>query len=354
MTKFYYIMKPDLIDAATAFAVEDYLLTLPIFDNSRCFLAWRTPPTVMIGRYQNPWGEVHFDQLEKNDVELIRRQTGGGTIFTDPGSIQFSFISSRKHRGSDAKQENINFKRFLEPVMTALNELGYPVEMDKRNDLLLEGAKFCGNAQYLINNKVLHHGSLLYDSDLDLMFKLLQPPSYKLESKGIKSVRQRVMNLSDYAGVRPVNNNLFFNKFAVAAINKAADDGNELEAFHLSEADKKNIRDIRHQKYKSYKWNYSNSSSCTIKNEIRADAGRVTSYICIDEGRIESIHLEGDFFCQNSEQLAQVIDRYVGSMYDPTTMRDLITNLDENKLLFRIDKNHLFDLFFPEQAAQQT
>jgi len=344
-------MMPDLIDASTAFALEDYLLTLPIFDNSRCFLAWRTPPTVMIGRYQNPWGEVHFDQLEKNNIQLIRRQTGGGAIFTDPGSIQFNFISSRQHRNSGEKQKQIDFKRFLTPVESALRELGYPVEMDQRNDLLIEGAKFCGNAQHFYGNKVLHHGSLLYNSDLDLMFNVLQPPAYKLESKGIQSARQRVMNLADYTKVRPVNNSLFFNKFAVAAINKATLDGNILEAFHLSEADKKIIRDIRHQKYLSKNWNFSNSPACTIKNEIKRDAGRVTSFIAIEEGKIQTINLEGDFFCQDNEQLARILDQYVGKIYDPSTMHRLTEELNQHKLIFGFDQDDLYTLFFPKETS---
>ena len=348
MTKFYYIMMPDLIDASTAFALEDYLLTLPIFDNSRCFLAWRTPPTVMIGRYQNPWGEVHFDQLEKNNIQLIRRQTGGGAIFTDPGSIQFSFISSRQHRNSGEKQKQIDFKRFLTPVESALRELGYPVEMDQRNDLLIEGA----NSVAMLSTSTAikcYITALLYNSDLDLMFNVLQPPAYKLESKGIQSARQRVMNLADYTKFDP-SIIVYFQQFAVAAINKATLDGNILEAFHLSEADKI-IRDIRHQKYLSKNWNFSNSPACTIKNEIKRDAGRVTSFIAIEEGKIQTINLEGDFFCQDNEQLARILDQDVGKIYDPSTMHRLTEELNQHKLIFGFDQDDLYTLFFPKETS---
>ncbi len=155
------------------------------------FLFWRTKPSLMLGRYQNAAAEIDEAYAKQRDISIVRRLSGGGTIYTDPGSWQFSFIRREK-------EKRIDFESFVQPVLNALRQLGFDAYKSERNDLLIDGKKFCGNAQYHCAERVLHHGSLLFSTDLEEMARTLTVGSDKLRVKGIRSVRQRVANLRDY------------------------------------------------------------------------------------------------------------------------------------------------------------
>ena len=167
-------------------AVEEYL-----FRNERedvCML-WQNEPTVVIGKNQNAFAEVALDTLQRDGVHLARRITGGGAVYHDLGNVNFSFISTNN------AETGLDFARFTAPILTALSALGIRAELSGRNDLLLDGQKFSGNAQYTADGRTLHHGTLLFDTDLTALARYLRPDEEKLKSKGIKSVRSRVTNL---------------------------------------------------------------------------------------------------------------------------------------------------------------
>lgn len=179
-----YIQTPKR-DAAFYFALEDLLLKA----EGDYLLLWQVPPTIMVGRYQNIYEEMNAQRAKEDHVAMIRRHTGGGAIYTNEHSLQYSIITNN---------ESIDFRCYLEPVVQALKKLGVAVEYNSRNDLAIEQLKISGSAQCVSNRRLLHHGSLLYDMDFDEMTRYLTPPAYKMESKGIKSVRQRVTNIRPY------------------------------------------------------------------------------------------------------------------------------------------------------------
>ena len=156
-----------------------------------CML-WQNEPTVVIGKNQNAFVEVDTDALQRDGVHLARRITGGGAVYHDLGNVNFSFIS--KQNG----ETGLDFARFTAPILKALASLGVHAELSGRNDLLLDGQKFSGNAQYSANGRTLHHGTLLFDADLAALGRYLRPDEEKLKSKGISSVRSRVTNLAPH------------------------------------------------------------------------------------------------------------------------------------------------------------
>ncbi|MBE6630467.1 MAG: lipoate--protein ligase [Ruminococcaceae bacterium] len=170
-------------------AVEEYL-----FRNEQedVFMLWQNEPTVVIGKNQNAFAEVELDALRQDGVHLARRITGGGAVYHDLGNVNFSFISAQ------STQTGLDFAGFTAPILAALHSLGVNAELSGRNDLLLEGKKFSGNAQHTANGRTLHHGTLLFDSDLSALSRYLRPDEEKLKSKGIKSVRSRVTNLKPF------------------------------------------------------------------------------------------------------------------------------------------------------------
>ena len=170
-------------------AVEEYLFRHETDDV--CML-WQNAHTVVIGKNQNAFAEVDVDALRRDGVHLARRITGGGAVYHDLGNVNFSFISANN------AETGLDFARFTAPILKALASLGVHAELSGRNDLLLDGQKFSGNAQYSAEGRTLHHGTLLFDADLSVLARYLRPDEEKLKSKGIKSVRSRVTNLKPH------------------------------------------------------------------------------------------------------------------------------------------------------------
>ena len=170
-------------------AVEEYLFR---HEKDDVCMLWQNAHTVVIGKNQNAFAEVDIDALQRDGVYLARRITGGGAVYHDLGNVNFSFISAQ------SGETGLDFAKFTAPILKALASLGIHAELSGRNDLLLDGQKFSGNAQYSANGRTLHHGTLLFDADLTVLPRYLRPDEDKLKSKGIKSVRSRVTNLKPY------------------------------------------------------------------------------------------------------------------------------------------------------------
>lgn len=166
-------------------AVEEYLFR---HATEAIFMLWQNDRTVVIGKNQNPYVELELDFIRAEGIRVARRITGGGAVYHDMGNVNFSFISPK---GTDG----IDFAAYCTPIIQALQSLGATVELSGRNDLLLAGKKVSGNAQHASGGRVLHHGTLLYDSDLTVLSRALRPDEEKLRAKAVRSVSSRVTNL---------------------------------------------------------------------------------------------------------------------------------------------------------------
>ena len=173
------------------FALEEYLIEHKDLGDDEIFLFWRTNPTIMVGRYQNTYSEINEKYVKENNINVVRRNSGGGTIYTDMGAWQFTFIKK------NYKEEGISFDKFIGPIVDALQKQGIDANFNSRNDLLIGNRKFSGNAQYRKNNAMLHHGSILFNTDIQAMVKSITVAEDKIIAKGIKSVRERVINISE-------------------------------------------------------------------------------------------------------------------------------------------------------------
>ena len=171
-------------------ATEDWIFR-ELDPDTRTLFLWRNADTVVIGRHQNPWVECKVGAMNDDGVYLARRQSGGGAVFHDLGNTNFTFLSS-----SDAYRQEENF----EIIVSALARFGVRAERSGRNDVLVDGRKVSGSAFKHTKERSFHHGTLLIDADLGRLNDYLNPNKKKLVAKGIKSVRSRVANLTEYAG----------------------------------------------------------------------------------------------------------------------------------------------------------
>lgn len=309
------------------FALEYYLITEKQLPGDVIFLFWRTEPTLMVGKYQNTLEEINVEYAQENQMHVVRRITGGGTIYTDMGGWQFSFIT----KGTD---KQIDFSRYTEPIITALNGIGVAAEFNSRNDLVIAGKKFSGNAQCMLNGHVLHHGSLLFDTNLDQMEKCLNVKEHKIVSKGIKSVRGRVTNISDHTPQHIDSKN--FKKYMVESILGSSGGRYELT---LDDIDKVNA--IADEKFRTWQWNYGASPKFNITKVGQFDGGRVEFKLEVNRGIIEGCHIYGDFF--GSDDIELLTKKLIGCKY---TIESIRAALNEVKNAFyNIKTDELLEMF---------
>ena len=263
-------------------AAEQYLLDTKQGD---IFMLWRNERAVIIGKNQNAYSELDLDFVEKENIKVVRRLTGGGAVFHDIGNINFSFIVSGEENAT------LDFVRFTNPIIEAISELGVNnICLSGRNDILIDGKKISGNAQSCYNNKTLHHGTLLYSSDLSMLSGALKVDEEKIKSKGIKSVRNRVSNIKDYLS-QDMDTKEFMDYLERYISNK-----NNCEVVDFTDEDIKNIQELADQKYSTWEWNFGKSKEFSTLKRKRYPFGSVGVNLTLENGIIKQLKIYGDFF----------------------------------------------------------
>lgn len=311
------------------FALEYFLMREKNLPNDKIFMFWRTEPTCMIGRYQNTIAEINERHIKENNIQVVRRITGGGTIYTDLGCWQYSFIN----RG---KAEQIEFKKYLEPIVEALKQIGIKAEFNSRNDLAIDGKKISGNAQCMCNGYTLHHGTLLFESDLEELVKSLRVDDYKIISKGIKSVKERVTNISEHL---PIDVDIEeFKSLMVKNIMKSSL-GFEKKEYVLTSADIKRINEISKELFETWDWNYGKSPKFNIVKTTRFAGGKVEFKFDVNKGIIEACSIYGDFF--GDVDRTKLYDDLVGLKYDSKKIKEILERNQTKYNFYDIDFTQL-------------
>ncbi len=282
-------LKCDNDSANFNFALEKYAMEeLDLSDEY--FMFWRTRPTLMVGRYQNTLAQINMPFAKANNINIIRRITGGGTIYTDLNGWQFSFIAKNSATKQTNQQKQIDFEHFTKPVLDALHMLGVPACLSGRNDLVVEGKKISGNAQYVRKGVTLHHGSLLFDTNLENLVRALNPDDEKLVSKGIQSVRQRVANIAEY--LEDKISALEFKDIMLQHLLKNA------QTYTLSSTDINRVDEIKQAQFDTWEWNFGNNPKYNISKEKRFAGGKLCVQSFVEHGKISDIRFFGDFFAK--------------------------------------------------------
>jgi lipoate-protein ligase A len=216
-------------------------------------------PSIIIGKHQNAFAEINYQFVKEHDIPVIRRLSGGGAVYHDKGNLNFTFISN----SLEGKQ--IDFKRFLKPILEVLQQLGVPAVANNRNDILISDLKCSGNAEHVYKNRTLHHGTLLFDTNLnDLRKALNSNNNITITDKSVKSVSSHVTNISGYLNAAITMEHL---KDTIANHISEAFPGISRHTF--SDNDIIQITSLADEKYRTWEWNFGYSPRFVLnKTEI--------------------------------------------------------------------------------------
>ncbi|MGE5495866.1 MAG: lipoate--protein ligase [Burkholderiales bacterium] len=315
-------IKCDSTDAKFNFALETYAMhELDVADEY--FMFWRTSPTLMVGRFQNTLSEINMQYAKEHDIDIVRRITGGGTIYTDLNGWQFSFIVKR--RG------NIEFKTFTRPIIEALASLGVEAQLTGRNDLTIGGRKFSGNAQYIGRGLTLHHGSILFDTDLEALVRALSVDDEKIVSKGIKSVRQRVTNIAEHLKTHMTS--VEFRDAMLSHLLRGAD------TYELSKADTDRVNEIKQSRFGTWEWNFGQDPKFNVTKEKRFAGGKLCAKVLVEKGRIAAIKFFGDFFA--AEGIEELEKALAGCRYEYADIKNALIAAHAGDFIYNITTDEI-------------
>lgn len=279
-------MKLIVNDSKSAYfnlACEEYMART--YDEDM-FMMWTSVPSILIGKHQNTYSEINVPYVEEHQIPVVRRMSGGGTVFCDRGNMNFTFIEGGSAGFAD-------FKKFTQPVLDYLVSIGVPAEFSGRNDLTIEGKKFSGNAQYKVKGTVVHHGTLLIDSLLTDLSKALTPKKEKFEGKSIKSVASRVTNIFAH---KPEEEPSTVEAFSEGLYNHIAAMNPDAAFYHLTQADVMAINELVKDKYLTWEWNFGKSPKYAFTEVKKFTGGLVEIRMNVVKGVIVEVAINGDFF----------------------------------------------------------
>ena len=321
-----YYIESRQTDPYRNLALEQYVFDHLSRDNSY-FMLWQNNNSIIVGKHQNTREEINGAFVKEHGINVARRLSGGGAVYHDLGNLNFTFITD--------SIGSIDFTFFCKPISAALNSLGVPVEISGRNDMTVDGMKFSGNAQYIKQGRVMHHGTILYDSDLSILSMALNPGEDKIESRGIKSIQSRVTNIRPY-----MKTDMDMDDFWAVL----KDHFKPMEDYVLGAEQNSAIDDLRDKVYAQWSWNYGSSPPHTLR-KIRRIPGCGKIEILLDigrEGRISNIAFYGDFF--SSLEIADLSKMLTGHKLEYKEISTVLEDIDISQFFNALKKDSFLNL----------
>jgi lipoate-protein ligase A len=325
----------DITDARLNLALEEYILRNRMPDDD-LLLFYVNAPAIIIGRNQNTIEEINSDLVDARGIRVVRRVSGGGAVYHDLGNLNFSFMT---------RDVNARFNRydlFNKPVVEVLRELGVPAEIGGRNDILADGRKISGNAQFATAGRMFSHGTLLLDSNLDDVTAALKPKAGKVESKGVKSIRSRVANISEFLR-EPISVSELRDRILERIFGSR--DRALIPSLALDAADWSAANDLVERRYGSWKWNYGENPASNVQRVQRFPAGEIDVRLDVHGGEITNARFFGDFMGRS--EVSELEAQLKGVTYDRDSLTRALANIDVRQYFGDVSRDDVLTLLAP-------
>ena len=290
-------------------ALEEELLKT-VRNNENILYLWQNDKTVVIGRNQNPYLECNIDYMNENNIFLARRISGGGAVFHDLANLNFTFVT---------KEENVDLEKQMKVLKLAVEGFGLKVEFSGRNDLLVNGRKFSGHAFYNEDGNYFHHGTLMGNVNVNILGDVLNPSKLKLKSKGIKSVKSRVINLNELN-----------NEITIESLKNSLEKAFEKIYGKLSEKDIYNVNlkiPKFYDKYKNPLWNFGESPKYDVILEEKLSIGNIQVNLNIENGIVKEGRIHSDTL--KNIDFKNIEENLIGKIF----LKDNILNIIREDLM---------------------
>lgn len=329
-----FIDNQGITDASVNLAIEEYALKhLPLEDDSY-LLFYINAPSIIIGKHQNTIEEINLDYVKENNIQVVRRLSGGGAVYHDLGNLNFSFITK------DDGQSFHNFRKFTQPVVEALQSLGVNAEMTGRNDLQVGEQKISGNAQFSTRGRMFSHGTLMFNLNLSDVAASLHANPEKFKSKSTKSVRSRVANIIDF-----LEQKMTIEEFRAELLRHIFGmDADKVPQYRLTDDDWNKIHEISKERYKNWDWNFGLSPESNVKHTKKFPIGIIDLRMDMKDGHIHDIKIYGDFF--GVGDVADIEDKLRGVRHEEQAVRKALADVDVKHYFGNLEFDDFVGLVF--------
>jgi lipoate---protein ligase len=311
-----YVDNGGITDARLNLALEEHVLRNRI-ENDDLLLFYVNAPAIIIGRNQNTIEEINADVVNERGIRVVRRISGGGAVYHDLGNLNFSFMTR------DVSARFNRYDLFNTPVVEVLRALGVPAEIGGRNDILAEGRKISGNAQFATAGRMFSHGTLLLDSNLDDVTAALRPKPGKIESKGVKSIRSRVANISEFLRepitVTELRNRILQRIFGTS-------DSARIPSLTIDDSDWRAAHELLERRYGNWSWNFGEDPPSNVQRAQRFAAGEIDARLDVHGGHITAARFFGDYMGRVEVSELEALLR--GTVYDRESLTAVLGNVD--------------------------
>jgi lipoate-protein ligase A len=297
-------------------AAEEYILKN--FQDD-FFMLWRSQPSVVVGKHQNALAEINHEFVRENQIPVARRLSGGGTVFHDPGNVNFTFIRNV------ANISEVNFKVFTVPVIAALQKLGVEAYTSGRNDLLIDGKKISGNAEHVHKNRVLHHGTLLFDSRLADLKGALKVDLSRFEDKAVQSNRSEVTNISNY-----LSNPITVQEFTGFLFSEISQSFPESKIYQPTPEDFQAIQKLSSEKYQTWDWIFGYSPRYCFTNKLITEKGEIQISLLVEKGLLVEVSISGAIELEFSQRVSEAL---IGCRHELEAVKSSLAKLNVEKFL---------------------
>lgn len=298
-----------------------------------CFMLWQNDNAIIVGKHQNTLAEINLDYVKDKGIKVVRRLSGGGAVYHDMGNLNFTFT-----RTSD-NEDMVDFKRYTKPILEVLQGLGIDAKFEGRNDLTIEGKKFSGNAEHVFKNKVMHHGTLLFSSEMKDVSGALKVNPLKYQGRGTKSIPKRVTNISNH-----LKEPLSLEAFTDGIMQHILTTFPDARLYEFTKKDLEAIQKIRDEKYATWEWNFGRSPEYNFKQGMRTEGGVIEVHLDVEKGIIKKAQITGDFF--HIREITPIQAALINLPHEEQAIKKALSQFDFKQYFKDITKDELLSIMF--------